>query len=279
MTALKVPSNADFLDESLQFLEICRRHCTCPDNFHFVWSALKASNKRRSIYFQQPLLKEMLAGRLDRAKNVLLAGSSDAGILHVLNSIVERGQPHFTAIDICAAPVEEIKRYAAQNQIDVNAFQCAMHEVPLASSYDVIFVHNTLCFVDAEAALKILLHFRNGVKPGGMIICGMRYEFMDEMEPKEATDSETTLMKEMVANTYRDHPHLVEMLEPMLYRYAVTKHARERYRYTEPLFLELVARAGFKVVQSFADNLTPPVVLNSLPGNSSIISKVYMLEP
>lgn len=278
MTDYKIPSNTDFLDESLEFLELCKRHCSCPDNFHFVWSACKASNRRRSIYFQQPLIKAMLGGRMDKAEEVLVAGSADSGILYVLNSIVETGNPHFTAIDICATPIEEIKRYADRNSIAVNAFCCSMSEVPASTKYDIIFIHNTLCFVDLDEALKTLQHFRSILQHDGVIVCGMRYEFMPDMDEQQAADAESAFLTAMVTSTFVDHPEIIEMLKPMLTRYPKAKHARERYRYTEDKFFSLIAATGFSIVDSYEDDRTPPAILNSLPGDSRIDSKVYMLK-
>ncbi len=276
MTAFQVPSNAEFLAESLGFLELCKRHCRCADHFHFVWSACKASNRRRSIYFQQPLVKALLHDRLADTRDVLIAGASDAGILHVLGSIMA-GATRFAAVDICRAPIEEITRYAARHDIAVHAWCCALQDMPLTDQYDLIFIHNTLCFVDQQQALGILRHFRKLLRDDAVVVCGMRYEFMEDSDPAWATGSETALLRALVQNTYREYPDIAAMLDPMLQSYARAKHDRERYRYTEPKFLDLVAAAGYTVVDSYEDTLTPEVVLNSLPGKSSIVSKVYRL--
>lgn len=271
MTGFSVPTNEEFHAESVRFLSICEGHCTCPNGWHFLWSAFKASGWRRSIYFQQPLLAKMLAPTLPATRKILIAGAADAGIISVLASIFDAGT-QYVAIDRCEAPLRAMQDYAQREKLSLQCQQVALQSFVPSDTFDLVFMHNTLVFMEPSEALDVLGSLRRALRPNGWLVCGMRYE-RDPSGPMGDPARYVASTRSMISTTYADRPDLARLVE----RHIDAEAATHLFRYQPEPFEALLKSAGYAIGERFTDTLTPAATLNKTPTHSDVLSEVMLL--
>ena len=277
MTDFAIPTNTDFLAESLRFLRTCEAHCSCRDGWHFVWSAFKASGRRRSVYYQQPLLQQLLAPAVPAVRNVLIAGSADAGILSVLASVFG-DKVRYVAFDLCNAPLVEMRQYAREHGLDLTCSQASLLDYHPQETFDLIFVHNTLCFLGPADALTVLQRYARHMHAGSWLACGMRYEQHPVGLDASAAAELARDIRQMIPDTYAGHADLIALIEPHVEAYSEVRCAPSRHRYAPAQFEAMCSSAGLVAVDSYTDERTPTGVLNIGLANSDIRSDVYLLQ-
>lgn len=278
MSHFPVPTDEDFRAESARFLKTCAAHCTCPNGWHFIWSAFKASGRRRSIYFQQPLLEKMLAPVLsDGANRILIAGSADAGILSVLASIFGARVDYF-AIDLCAAPLQELRDHALRTGLSLRCLQTSLQDFVPQETFDLVFVHNTMYFLKPQEAGRVLRQLGWGMHANSWMACGMRYE----RHPAGLCGTDpaqfAAATRAMIRATYADRPDLVRLIDPHVDAYAATHCLGGFYRYEPAEFEAILKAAGYATVDRCTDTLTPAATLNHSSTNSDVLSELLLVE-
>lgn len=275
MNLFSIPSDKDFLTEAERFLPICAAHCTCPAGYHFTWSALKASGRRRSVYFQQPLLARLLAPTVPDTRKVLLVGTADSGALAVLASIFGP-QVEYVAIDRCAAPLEEVRRYAQMHGLTARCQQVSLQAYEPQELFDLVFVHNTLGFLSTQEIAAVLQQLRKGMYEHSWMACGMRYYEAPEQRPAADIAAGN---RRMFRATFANRPDLFDLVEPHIDAHAAEQSAGVRQRHIPADFEGLLAAACFDTVERYLDDQTPVEMLKSLPDGHKVASEVLLLRP
>jgi hypothetical protein len=152
-----------------------------------MWSAYKASGQRRSIYYQQPLLKKLMLPVVPSVRSVLIAGAADAGILQVLSSMFGKSVEFF-AVDICSAPGQEMRHFAEQNDQSLAFQQIPLQDYVPDRVFDLIFISNTLIYLQPAEVKQTLRHLQLGMDTNSSVVCGMRYG----QDHEAATDESKT---------------------------------------------------------------------------------------
>jgi len=271
---LPVPSDDEFRAEAARFLPICEDCCTCPSGWHFIWSAFKASGRRRSVYYQQPLLARLLKPTLIKTRKVLIAGAADSGILSVLASIFGP-QVQYLVIDRCAAPLKEVQIYAASHGLSVRCQQVSLQDYSPQESFDLIFLHNTLGFLTPELAVYVLRRLGKGLHAHGYIACGMRY-YSDAVH--QSATAIAADCRSLFRTTFTDHPDLMQIIDSHIDSYAISQTERSQNIYNPSLVQAMITVAGYLTVDRYTDILTPTVVQSSLPSGTKVDSEVMLLR-
>ena len=277
MTPYKIPSDQQFYEESEKFLQICNQHCTCTDGWHFVWAALKASKQRRSIYYQQPLLAELLSPAASNINKILIAGAADSGLLMILHSIFG-SKVDYTVFDICNAPLEQMKEFAQQHGISLRTQSASLTGWNSDQQYDLIFVHNTLNFLPVEAMADVLLKFASHLTEDGRLACGMRYELATEASSMRRNELLHDTISKMVQSTYATRPDLMSLVSSKIDAYVDQKKKRGVQTLRPDDFKAIWIQAGYVMVSQYQDDQTPSGILNNTPTDSSIRSDGYRLK-
>lgn len=277
MSPYAIPTDEEFRAESERFLPICAAHCSCPNGWHFVWSAFKASGRRRSIYFQQPLLARLLTRVLPVTRKILIAGAADAGILSVLDSIFG-AEVEYVAIDRCAAPLLALRDYAARTGLSLRCQQVALQDFVPQETFDLVFMHNTLCFLLPHEAADVLRKLKRAMRPGGWMACGMRYD--RPANGLRGTDSVqfAATSRAMVQATFADRPDLARLVDPHIDAYEATYRQGGFHQYEPEQFQLLLDAAGYMTVDRYTDTVTPAAMLSFTPRNSDVLSEVLLLR-
>lgn len=278
MIHFSIPTDREFFAESERFLPICAAHCNCRDGWHFVWSAFKASGWRRSIYFQQPLLAKLLAPALPGVRKILIAGAADAGVLSVLHSVFGPGVD-YTAIDLCAAPLHTMRDYASLRGLSLSCVQVALQDFEPDDTFDLVFMHNTLCYLPPLKVVDVLRSLRHALQPGGRVVCGMRYERHALGMRAISTVQFAATTRAMIATTYANRPDLVDLIYPHIGAYGATYRYGGFVHYEPEQFEALLDAAGYVIADRYTDTLTPAARLNFTPTNSDVLSQVLLLQP
>lgn len=277
MSEFSVPSNEAFFQESCRFLNTCSQECTCPDSWHYIWSGFKASGRRRSIYYQQPLLKKMMTPLIPSIRRVLIAGAADAGILTVLASILD-ADVRYVAIDICNAPAKEMQLYAEEHGLTVECTKIPLQDFVPQETFDLIFISNTFIFMEPRAVMQTLRQLQSGMHADSWMICGMRYQQKDEATSRTIAEDSATEFRSMIAQTYARRPDLIALLEPLVNPYFHNAALSQRYPYQPDEFASMLRESGFRRADSFRDDITPVNILNSVSQGFFTLSDVHLLQ-
>jgi hypothetical protein len=277
VSEFSVPSDEAFFQESCRFLNTCTQECTCANAWHYIWSGFKASGRRRSIYYQQPLLKNMMTPLIPSIRSVLIAGAADAGILSVLASILE-ADVRYVAIDICNAPVKEMQLYAQEHGLKLECQKIPLQDFVPQETFDLIFISNTFVFMQPGVVMQTLAQLQRGMHADSWMICGMRYQQKDEASSRATAEASAVEFRSMIAQTYARRPDLIALLEPLVNPYFHNAALSQRYPYQPDEFASMLSESGYSRVDSFRDDITPVKILNSVSQGFFTLSDVHLLQ-
>ena len=277
MSEFSVPSQEDFFQESCRFLTTCRAECSCSNAWHFMWSGFKASGRRRSIYYQQPLLKKMLAPMRQSIRSVLIAGAADAGILTVLDSIF-RENVRYVALDICNAPAVEMKWYANLRGLSIEFQKIPLEQFVPQEKFDLIFISNTFIFMQTDVVFQALRQLQQGLRTDSWMVCGMRYEQKVQENSPATPEASAKDFRSMISKTYTSRPDLVALIEPHIDPYFESMRLTQRHPYEPVEFASILDATGYRSVDHFRDDITPTNILNTVSRGSITLSDVHLLQ-
>lgn len=272
-----MPSDSQFHSESCHALEVCQQHCHCPDHWHFIWAGMKAAGLRRGIYLQQALFDQLLANRKQLRQQVLIAGSADAGALHVLHHALGNPGVSYHAIDRCQSPLQLLSEYAQAQDIRLTTGISDIQSSP-PGPWDIILLHNTLVFLPEPARIETLRRLSESLSPDGTILCGMRYSIAPP-DPDTATQArECDKTRTVIAQTFAGQPEIVELLHPMIEPYVQAQMTSLSHRACRSQFHSELARAGLRIVESCPDRQVLPSVTSELNAALQIEAELLLLQ-
>jgi hypothetical protein len=242
-----------------------------------MWSGFKASGRRRSIYYQQPLLKKMLAPMGPSIRSVLIAGAADAGILAVLNSIL-RPTVRYVALDICNAPAVEMRWYANQHGLTIDCQKIPLEDFVPQEKFDLIFISNTFIFLQPDVVDQTLRQLQGGMRPDSWMVCGMRYEQTVQDNGPATPEDSANEFRRMISKTYASRPDLLAWMAPHIDPYFESISHAPRHPYEPAEFASILDVAGYHCVDHFRDGITPATILNSVSSGSITLSDVHLLQ-
>ena len=84
-----------------------------------------------------------------------------------------------TVADRCPTPLAVCRRYAQSHALTVETVEIDFANTPLASKYDVAFLHNMLMHQPLERHTALLANLRQGLDPSGALI------LVNKLRPRE----------------------------------------------------------------------------------------------
>ena len=272
-----MPSDADFLRESLAALPVCIERCTCPDHWHPLWVGIKSTGLLRGVYAQAPMLQEMLAPYWVKGGQVLVAGAADTGVLDVLASLFPQAQARYTVVDRCDAPLELIRRRAQERSLEVQTVLGDIVDAPGDTRWDLVFIHYTLSFLDAPARAAFFQTVRSRMAPGGVVVCAARFVHPAGSEASQDLGPWMEATADGMRKLYGHDPQLLQPLLEWMPAYAESRQARERaMAHVDVLRAEALA-AGFQVLH--ASPMSAPRVTQAadLSPHGTVMSQILLL--
>ena len=152
--------------------------------------------------------------------HLLIAGTADASSFQMLRTIAGETPVRFTVADRCAAPLRLVTEAAGERQTPVHTIQCDLAELSTGDPWDLVFIHYTLSFMDADTRALVLRRLARGLAPGGVVICGVKFERPDGDGEAETDDGWIAGVRARLATTFHQHPAIIVELDEMLPAYA-----------------------------------------------------------
>lgn len=246
VVTIPVPSDEAFLREALEALPVCIQHCSCPDHWHALWAGLKATGVLRGVHGQATFLRGMLQPYLVPGGQVMIAGAADTGSLEVLHAVIADPAARFCVVDRCEAPLALVRRRAAALGLELETVYAGLDEVRARRSWDLVFIHYTLSFMDPASRRRLLEHLRQDLSGPGVVVCAVRHK-------QAATADDATgpaagwidTIGRQLRQTYAGRPDLLEPLLAWLPDYAHARQLREDVMPHFDVLREEFGAAGF----------------------------------
>lgn len=281
LPAMPVPSDDEFRAQALRYLPVCVAHCQCPDRWHTLWMGLKTTGLLRGVYLQAPLLRTMLAPYWVPGGHVLIAGAADTGLLEVLSGLYGDRQARYTVVDLCKAPLEMVSEYAAEAGLNVRPALTNLVDLPSDESWDLVFIHYTLSFLDAPARAAFLRRLKAGLSPKGVALCAIRFQDppastkddVDQARTQQWLESSRTQLRE----AFGSDPTLIHPLLQWLPAYAQSRQERERSMPHVDVMREEFRQAGLEILAA-SDPMWPTSARTDLSMPSVIKNQIFVLR-
>jgi phospholipid N-methyltransferase len=128
---------------------IAEQYCNRGGNdcrwYHGNWDLLKSLNivSTSNVHAQDlSRLLKMAIGEKSRLR-ILMTGSTDESLLRIVHDLSRslEVEAQFTALDICATPLEFMKIYAARNSIELEAIHLDILDFGPTTRFDIIVTH------------------------------------------------------------------------------------------------------------------------------------------
>ena len=278
MTAYCLPSEKEFFEESLLFIDICKRDCSCPDHWHFMWASLKAAGLRRGVYHQYELFRTVLADRLHDGSKIFIAGAADAGTLHVLHTVAGDKQVEFTVMDRCQAPLTMLESYARQHAVRLTTCLGDISLFTQDACWDVILIHNTLILMDREARIKALKEAVKRLSPNGIILCNVRYNTPTDPHDKSLPADEGASIAQKLQSVFAAQPEVVNLIKPLIMTYVQAQHASLAMRPDKAELTDEICQVGLEIFAQYPETSILPSIVSDKNSALNLQAELLLLR-
>ena len=278
MRSYTLPSEQEFLAESLHFLDICKSNCSCHDHWHFLWACLKAAGLRRGVYHQYELFKSVLDDRLCDGSKVFIAGAADAGSLHVLHAVAGKKQVEFTVMDRCQAPLTMALGYAQLNRICLETQLGDISQLTADARWDIILIHNTLILMDKAARIKALKAAAERLTPQGIILCNVRYNTRVDLQDQSLAIEEAASVEKKIKIAFAAHPEAVVLVEPLILPYVLAQNASLSLRPDKAELTSEISHAGLEIIAAYTENSVMPSMVSQSNAVLNVSAELLLLR-
>lgn len=280
------PTERELLDQSLQAMAVAVTHCTCPDRWHLLWAAIKATGLMRGMHLQQDFLRELLPRYLKPGPRVLIGGAADTGSLDVLRAAVADPRAHYSVLDLCPAPLQLVRARGAELGLSVDTLASALDQVRSGQAWDLVFVHYTLSFMDLDARLRFMRHMHADLAPGGVVVCAVR----EKQPPQSPPIDRGAQQAKRAADWARQaapgfervcagRPELLAPLRRWAPAYALARMAREDAMPSFQTVSDEFAACGFGLRESHRNPGRPASRPGDLSPQNSITDWIGVFAP
>jgi len=239
------------LQETLAVFSKLYDTCTCPNHFHPWWFLSIKLGTLGSQHYVSPFVEELVDPWLSKPANILIAGAADTASLDLLSAMNSGNNWRFTIVDLCEAPLQQTREFAAQNDLALNTERCDVSAASFDEQFDLIFVFYTMSFMEAEQQLSFLLHMKRALARDGKMICALKYS--DQAKADDALREQALEEKHQTALCYfADYPEVHPHLEAIWHSNQGNRRetARREALMHEADIKRLASQTGLRVTES-----------------------------
>jgi SAM-dependent methyltransferase len=143
--------------------------------YHGNWELLKSLGMVSTCGVHARELTALVQLALDEncpAPKILISGSTDATLLQILaSSCSEKGHtPDFTAVDICATPLELMRRHALESGLRFSSVRADLLEYCPGERFDLIVTHAFMGNFDAVGRARLVRKWASMLSEGGSVV-------------------------------------------------------------------------------------------------------------
>lgn len=230
--------------------ELGKALCSCPDYFHTLWGALRASQRVSGLEDEALVLADTLSPLLKKGTKVLIGGAADPGQLCLIGRIAGSEGPEITISERCAAPVALLKEFASTKKIPCSILHSDIFNLPEMPQWDVIFLHYTIVHVHPDDRIAFFRKLSALLRPGGQVIS------VDVIAdpPQEALQKEYEhILYVQTLDTLMSSPLRLQVgdneLETMVRRYALERRRRRVFYPSRDDLDNALYGAGFRYIK------------------------------
>lgn len=168
-----IPYPENLRDIAAEAYTLSARLCGACRDQHALWSYLRLARASTGAEGKDSKLQDELSFLFNRGlHDVLIAGAQDTGLL-TLAARAGAGavhQPNIVVLDICETPLELCRRLAAQWPLPIETIQQDLFDLHHHQRFDIVLMHGTLNFIEAERQRQVLARLSRAIRPGGRLV-------------------------------------------------------------------------------------------------------------
>jgi len=159
-------------------LELAERHCNRDCLwYHGNWELLKSLGVVTTSGVHALELTDLLEvaiGNQMHDPRVLLSGSTDDSLLRILAPVFGKHGGDITALDICATPLELMRRYASEIGLELTSIKSDILDFSPEDSFDLIFTHAFMGNFDESGRTQLVRKWASLLNEGGRVVTVQR---------------------------------------------------------------------------------------------------------
>jgi SAM-dependent methyltransferase len=243
--------------------ELSSRLCGSCRDMHALWPYIRLARASTGIEDRQSVLdaqlNRLLAGG---ARNVLIAGAADTGLLALVARVGAHLGAHITVLDICDTPLAMCRRFAKNSALQIGTMREDLMNFEMKPQFDIVLVHGTLAFLPADHRTDVLSRIRRSIRPGGVLV--LLFNSSPPIAANLLQQSRCGYANWVVDELERLNiplPDARETLRARLHAHAQRREAREG-AFADPGDVDMLLKhAGFVVIDRLQIDvkLAPPV--------------------
>jgi hypothetical protein len=150
---------------------VARERCGQCQTHHMLWPLNRAARVVSAADGGREDVVRAIAhyAGTDR-RRILIAGSSDTGVLCLAANAVSGPGADFVVVDLCDTPLELCRRFATRWGLQVETHILAAQEIEFTNEFDIVIAHSLFQFVPTAKRLEVFTRFAAALKPGGVAI-------------------------------------------------------------------------------------------------------------
>jgi SAM-dependent methyltransferase len=169
--AQPAPYSEPLRDLAAEAYEISGSLCGACGDLHALWPYIRLSRASTGVEAKESRLQAELSEFFARGlRDVLVAGSADAGLLALVARAGAENALKIVVLDICETPLELCRRFAKQWSLSIETIRQDLLDLNMERRFDVVLVHGTLHFISADRRVEALTRMQRAIRAGGGLV-------------------------------------------------------------------------------------------------------------
>ena len=161
----------DFRELAAQAAEVAARCCGECQTHHMLWPLNRVARVVSAVEGGREAVTDAIKRYCRARRNrILIAGSSDTGVLCLAANAAKDHDAEFMVVDKCATPLELCRRFARRWGLHVETQVADVHEIGFDQEFDMVIAHSLLQFIPPQRRIDVFARFAAALKPDGVAI-------------------------------------------------------------------------------------------------------------
>jgi cyclopropane fatty-acyl-phospholipid synthase-like methyltransferase len=132
---------------------------------------MRLAGRKRGVDADRDVLKPLLARVIAKgARQILIAGSGDPGLMALVLQAAERSSVDVTVVDLCPTPLVTCESVAARWNTAIRTQAVCLSGMSFADEYDLIVAHSVLSYMPADLHDAVGEKIRQALVVGGSFV-------------------------------------------------------------------------------------------------------------
>jgi 2-polyprenyl-3-methyl-5-hydroxy-6-metoxy-1,4-benzoquinol methylase len=151
--------------------KLSARLCNSCANQHALWTYLRLSKASIGAEQQDSRLEAQLGAYFEAgARDILIAGAQDTGLLALVARAGARDRPNIMVLDLCETPLQLCRSLAKQWSLPIETVRQDLYELRAERRFDLVLMHGTLNFIAADQQHEVLRRLHLALRASGRLV-------------------------------------------------------------------------------------------------------------